>query len=238
MRIKNSAAIMQPYFLPYIGYWQLINSVDHFVVYDRIKYTKKGWINRNRFLQNNKDAVFTLPLRSTPDHSLIVERELASDFDPLKLVRQLQENYRHAPYFSEHFPHLKDILLEPERNLFRYILQTIQKICRFLDMQTKILISSDLGDFESFKGSDKVLAICKSLGAQNYVNPIGGTELYQYSDFSDQGIELSFLKTHFPPYPQFGADFVPWLSIVDVLMFLSKKDICAHLNDFELVQRQ
>ena len=59
----RTLGIMQPYFLPYIGYWQLLSAVDQFVVYDNIKYTKKGWINRNRFLRDGTDAVFTIPLK-------------------------------------------------------------------------------------------------------------------------------------------------------------------------------
>src|SRR5437868_13460953 len=94
-------AIMQPYFLPYIGYFQLIESVDLFVIYDNIKYTKKGWINRNRFLRNGADVVFTVPLRKDSDSLNVRERAVADDFDPRKLVNQVREAYRRAPHFTQ-----------------------------------------------------------------------------------------------------------------------------------------
>ena len=87
-------AIMQPYFFPYIGYFQLIAAVDQFIVYDNIKYTKKGWINRNRMLQNGKDVMFSLPLKSDSDFLDVCERELAADFNRDKLLNQLKGAYR------------------------------------------------------------------------------------------------------------------------------------------------
>src|SRR2546421_3494048 len=97
-------AIMQPYFFPYIGYFQLISSVDLFIIYDDIKYTKKGWINRNRFLRNGADCVFTVPVRKDSDFLDVKDRLLARDFDRIKLVNQLREAYRRAPHFDEAFP--------------------------------------------------------------------------------------------------------------------------------------
>ncbi len=97
-------AIMQPYFLPYIGYFQLIAAVDLFVVYDNIKYTKKGWINRNRMLRNGADAMFSLPLKAAPDTSTCGDREMAPDFDPQKLLNPITGAYRRAPHFYEVLP--------------------------------------------------------------------------------------------------------------------------------------
>ena len=94
-------AIMQPYFLPYIGYFQLIAAVDQFIVYDNIKYTKKGWINRNRLLQNGTDTVFSIPLSKDSDALDIRERQIAADFRRDKLLKQIAEAYRKAPYFGQ-----------------------------------------------------------------------------------------------------------------------------------------
>ena len=104
-------AIMQPYFLPYIGYFQLIGAVDLFVVYDQIKYTKKGWINRNRMLLNGADATFSLPLRKAADSLDIVDRQLAADFNRTKLLAQFYGAYRTAPYFDQTYP-LLDALVK------------------------------------------------------------------------------------------------------------------------------
>src|SRR5437016_10802468 len=97
-------AIMQPYFFPYIGYFQLIHSVDLFIIYDNIKYTKKGWINRNRFLRNGAEVVFTVPLRKDSDFLNVKDRTVAGDFGRGKLVNQLREAYRRAPHFDHAFP--------------------------------------------------------------------------------------------------------------------------------------
>lgn len=90
-------SIMQPYFLPYSGYFQLIAASDLFVVYDNIKYTKKGWINRNRFLRDGKAVPFSLPLKHAPDSLEIRERELTANFNPGKLLNQFRAAYRQAP---------------------------------------------------------------------------------------------------------------------------------------------
>src|SRR6476646_6270368 len=104
------AAIMQPYFLPYIGYFQLINACDVFIVYDNIKYTKKGWINRNRFLRNGADVLFSLPLRKDSDFLDVRERTIAPDFDPEKVLAALREAYRRAPHFGEAFAVVERVL--------------------------------------------------------------------------------------------------------------------------------
>lgn len=116
---------MQPYFLPYIGYWQLIGAADAFVVYDNIKYTKKGWINRNRFLLNGKEALFSLPLRKDSDFLDVNQRYLADSFDREDLINRLREAYRKAPEHTAFMPVLEDIIRCPSSNLFDYILSLI-----------------------------------------------------------------------------------------------------------------
>ena len=111
-------AIMQPYFLPYIGYFQLIAAVDTFIIYDNVKYTKKGWINRNRLLLNGRDAMFSLPLKKDSDYFDIDKRELANEFNPNKLLNQIIGAYRHAPQFKETLPLIEKIIQIPEKNLF------------------------------------------------------------------------------------------------------------------------
>lgn len=212
-------AIMQPYFMPYIGYWQLMGAVDAFVVYDRIKYTKKGWINRNRMLLNGGDAMFSLPLAAGSDQLMVSERELAPTFDRRKLLSQFDGAYRKAPRFEAVRPWLQDLVLDPANNLFDYLLQSIVKTRDHLGLTTKLIVSSDVAHDESLKAQDKVLAICKALGATTYVNAIGGQELYEREAFAAEGIELRFHKARPFEYAQFGQAFVPWLSILDVLMF-------------------
>lgn len=232
----QKTAIMQPYFLPYIGYWQLINAVDEFVVYDTIEYTKKGWINRNRYLLNGHDEMFSLSLKKDSDYLHVKDRELAPSFERDKLVRQLKEPYRKAPNFAAHFPLIEDIILCPENNLFAYIENSIQKLCAFLDIKTKLTRSSDIHNgHEKLKGQNKVIEICKALGTKTYINAIGGTALYTADDFKKNGMELHFLQTKNIQYPQFGNTFVPHLSILDVLMFNDREQVLSFLHAYDLV---
>ncbi len=232
----KSLAIMQPYFFPYIGYFQLIASVDQFIVYDNIKYTKKGWINRNRMLQNGKDVMFSLPLKSDSDYLNVCERELAADSNREKLLKQFHGAYRRAPYFSPVFPLIEQILRYENTNLFRFLHHSIVKTCEHLNIDTEITISSDIAIDHDLKNQDKVLALCEASGASTYVNAIGGTELYAKETFLEKGIELKFIRSKPFEYAQLDDAFVPWLSIIDVMMFnpLDTIQTCISTN-YELI---
>lgn len=228
--------IMQPYFLPYIGYFQLIAAVDRFIVYDNIKYTKKGWINRNRMLQNGADVMFSLPLKSDSDYLDIAQRELAPDFTGDKLLAQIANNYRRAPEFAATYALMERIVRHPARNLFDYLQHALAECCAHLGIRTEIVVSSTLPADHTLKAQQRVLAICKSVGATTYINAIGGLELYSRDDFREQGIDLQFLRAQALHYQQGSAPFVPWLSILDVMMFNPRELVSAHIaSGYELV---
>lgn len=223
------AAIMQPYLFPYIGYFQLIGAVDLFVVYDNIKYTKKGWINRNRFLQNGADALFSVPLRNDSDFLDVRERAVAPDFNRDKLLNQLREAYRRAPQFATAFPLVERVLRNEEENLFRFIHRSIVEVCGYLGIGTTVAISSEVAIDHTLRGKEKVIALCRGVGAETYINPIGGIGLYSKGEFAAEGVELRFLKSRPFEYPQLGVPFVPWLSIIDVMMFNSRERIMERI---------
>ena len=229
-------AIMQPYFLPYIGYFQLIASVDQFIVYDNIKYTKKGWVNRNRMLVNGREATFSLPLKSASDVLNICSRELASDFSRNKMLNQFRGAYLKAPYFDETYLLLERIIQNQDENLFLYLYGSLKKISQHLGLNAKISISSEYSIDHNLRGQDKVLALCEVTGAKTYVNAVGGVDLYEKDLFLKRGIELKFIRSKIFEYPQFGNVFVPWLSIIDVMMFnhieTIKKDILHNCEFF------
>jgi hypothetical protein len=230
-------AIMQPYFLPYIGYFQLFKEVDEFVLYDKIKYTKKGWINRNRILTNNGIEYITLPLKKDSDFLMIYERELSKtwDKDRIKMVNRLTNNYRKSPFFKEHFDIINECINQKEINLFDFIYGSIKIINNYLELKTPIIIYSDLGIDEKLKNKEKVIEVCKSLKSNEYINPIGGLNLYSKEEFLNNGIELKFLKVNELTYYQGQDTFSGSLSIADVLMFNSKEDIKTFLNRYSLV---
>ncbi|MBK7001258.1 MAG: WbqC family protein [Rhodoferax sp.] len=223
-------AIMQPYFLPYIGYYQLIAAVDLFILYDNIKYTKKGWFNRNRMLQNGKEVMFSLPLKSGSDYLNVCERELSTAFNRDKLLNQFRGAYHRAPYFSQTFALVEEIIRHENTNLFKFLRHAIVKTCAHLGINTEIRNSSDVAIDHSLKNQDKVLALCKAVNAKTYVNSIGGLNLYSAQVFRSCGLNLMFIRPRSFEYAQLGNGFVPWLSIVDVLMFNPQDRVqtCIH----------
>ena len=235
--MEKRVSIMQPYFLPYIGYFQLIKSVDEFILYDNIQYTKKGWINRNRILVNGSDRLITLPVKKDSDYLNVVDREISDTWntDKKSLLNLIKSSYSKAPYFRETYELLEECLAVEHTNLFEFIHQTLLKINRYVEIETPITISSSISIDHSLKSEEKVLSLCKAVGATMYINAIGGQHLYSKDRFAAHKIQLQFIKSDTIQYSQFSNNFVPWLSIVDVLMFNSKQDIIRYLNSYTLI---
>ena len=225
-------AIMQPYFLPYIGYFQLISSVDQFIVYDNIKYTKKGWISRNRYLLNGCDAVFSLQLKKASDTLFVSQRELSDAFNRSKLLNQFKGAYYGAPYFSEIYPLLELIINFQDDNLLRFIFFSICQLCKYLHITTELRLSSEININHQLKGQEKVLALCKAVKACTYINSSSGKHLYDRDIFQSEGISLKFIKSTNFEYKQFSDHFVPWLSIIDLLMFNSADTALIYLQNY------
>lgn len=225
-------AIMQPYLFPYIGYFQLIKNVDEFIVYDNIQFTKKGWINRNRLLVNGKESYLTLPLKKDSDYLDIKDRYITEDWtlERKKIINKIKETYIKAPFFQPVFPLIEGIINFENKNLFQFIFNSLKQINNYLDIKTPLIISSSIEIDHSLKAEDKVIALCKARLASNYINPIGGIELYSKDIFRAAGLELQFLKTNNLIYPQFKNEFIPFLSIIDVMMFNNKEKVKEYLN--------
>lgn len=221
--------IMQPYFLPYIGYFQLIASVDKFVIYDNIKYTKKGWINRNRILVNGGERYVSIPLKHASDSLDIRDRQLSSSFSRMDLLNQVRGAYSKAPYFKETFGKLEEIMSFEGENLFDFIHNSLEVMCDYLGIKVKILVSSIIETKANLMGLDRVLSLCKDCGADIYINPIGGRSLYDPFVFQSNGIELKFLQPRLWEYSQFNNQFISSLSIIDVLMFNSRESVIENL---------
>lgn len=229
--------IMQPYFLPYIGYWQLISYVDKFVIYDDVNFIKGGWINRNRYLYQGEAKFFNIIMQGASSFKKINEIGLSDDTKSRqKLLSTISMAYKKAPMYSEVYPLVEKIILYPETNLARFIENSIRQICSYLNIETEIIISSTVEKNPEFAKDDRVIDICKRLGASTYINAIGGQELYSFDKFRENGLELGFLKTSNIEYKQFDNDFVPGLSILDVMMFNSVTEIEKMLNSFSIIR--
>lgn len=231
--------IMQPYFVPYIGYWQLMNLVDQYVIYDDVNYIKGGWINRNRILVNGVPKYFNVPMRGSSPNILINEVKVDHNKAIIrKNLRSIEGAYKKAPYYEIVYPMLEDILWCGEENLAKYIEYSFRVIAKYLEIKTELLVSSDLDKDNMLKGQDKVLAICQQLNATEYYNAIGGQELYSFEAFREHGIQLHFVKTQDILYDQFGDEFQPNLSIIDVMMFNPKNKLKEYLEAYTLINEQ
>lgn len=229
-------AIMQPYIFPYIGYFQLIKAVDKFVIYDDVNFINRGWINRNRILVNGKDSLFTIPLKEASQNKLINEIEVNwDDAWKSKWLKTLEQSYKKAPYFQQVRPIIEQTL-EQEKTIFsEIIVENLKLINAYLGITTEIISSSSIYQNTELKAQTRIVDICLQEKANHYINPIGGLELYQKEVFEEQGMQLNFIKSKPVQYPQLKNDFVPWLSIIDVLMFNSVEQIQTFLDSYELV---
>jgi len=229
-------AIMQPYIFPYIGYFQLINAVDKFVIYDDVNFINKGWINRNQILVSGQPHLFTIPLKDASQNKLIYEVELALN-DPWKkkFLKTLQQSYQKSPNYQKVFLLIEEIVNFESVTIADLTLHALKKVCAYMNITTEIVDSSRVYNNSEFKAQERILDICKKENASHYINPIGGMELYEKNKFEKEHIRLDFIKSVASPYPQFKNAFVPWLSVIDILMFNDDENIAKLLKEFELI---
>lgn len=231
--------IMQPYFFPYLGYWQTINAVDKYVIYDDVNFIKNGWINRNNILLNGQKHMITIPLDGASPFLPINQIHMTPRLNEReKLLKVLQAAYKKAPYFETVYPIVSDVIMEPSGLIINALVKQFKSVCKYLDINTELIISSQINKNNELRAQDKVIHICKILGGTEYINAIGGQELYSNSDFEQNGLKLCFMKTNFMPYKQFKNEFVTGLSMIDILMFNSPSEIKAMLNDYELINNR
>lgn len=229
-------AIMQPYFFPYIGYFQLISAVDTFVIYDDVQYIKGGWINNNRILFQDCSLRIIIPVKKDSFKKDIAERFYVEDVLRFKkrILRQIEHSYTKAPFFDEVFQIISELILLEERNVSKYNTSLLTGICRFLNISTKLLISSEINKPDDLLGEGKVISINRILDSDVYINSAGGRDLYSRNNFLSAGIELKFLIPDDIYYKQFCNHFIPDLSIIDVLMFNSNETVNDLLKKYHL----
>lgn len=228
--------IMQPYFLPYIGYWQLLNAVDRYVIYDDVNFIKGGWINRNRILQNGVPAYINVPMIGASSFKRINEIQVNQDPRVMgKLLKTVEQNYRKAPSFESAMPLMEAICRFEGDNLAEFLANSIREVCDYLGITTTLVMSSQIEKDTSLRAQDKVIDICRRQGATEYFNAIGGQALYDQATFSRFGIHLLFLKTENVTYSQGKEVFFPNLSMLDVLMFNPRSTVIEMLHQFKLI---
>jgi hypothetical protein len=225
-------AIMQPYFFPYLGYFQLIESVDNFIFYDDVNFIKKGWVNRNNILVNNEKKLLTVPLQKASQNKIINEVLLNINLKWIeKFLRTLKFTYKKAPYFTDTFEIIKKVFTYPNDNICDLNIEGIKEISKYLGINTKFEKSSTKYVNSKFLKKDKrIIEILNQCNSKVYINAVGGRSLYNKNHFAENGINLLFLKPLDFRYKQFSNRFVSNLSIIDVLMFNSKEEILNFLK--------
>jgi len=228
---------MQPYIFPYIGYFQLVHSVDKFVFYDDVSYIRQGWVNRNRILISGSPAFFTVPLEDASSFRNISETRIHQRLFVHwsgKFMKTLSQNYRR-------FPGCEQVLAVVEKTLgagCEFIGElsraSILDVLEALGVTKNVVSTSAIYQNESLSGVERVLDICKREGADTYINASGGRTLYDRQTFAACGITLKFLQANIRHYPQGGADFCPALSILDVLMTLGFEGTKELMNNYIL----
>ena len=229
---------MQPYFFPYIGYFQLVNVVDKFIFYDDVNYIKKGWVNRNRILVNGEGKLFTVPVVKSSQNKLIdeIECELSEKWKN-GFKKTLHHSYKKAPYYNQVLPLIEKILSnsKPDLIISNLAAKTVKIITKYLELETVFEFSSiSYPETQGLEKASRLKSIVKLNHSDNYINLIGGMELYNKNDFAQNGIILNFLQSGNIIYQQFSNKFIANLSIIDVLMFNSKEEIGVLLNKFRL----
>ena len=228
--------VMQPYLFPYLGYWQLVNTVDKYIILDDVTFIKQGYINRNNILVQGKAQAFNIQVKDISSNKLIKDHFLNPDPRwKKKLLKTIEQSYRKAPQFETVFPLISDCIRYEEQNLAKYLAYSIRSIGNFLGINTEIVMNSDADSGSESTGSERIVDLCMEHGATEYINSIGGQSLYSKEHFASKGIDLRFLEMNKVEYAQYNHEFVPYLSIIDVLMHCSLEEVSKLLNEYELV---
>jgi hypothetical protein len=213
-------AIMQPYFFPYIGYFQLVAAVDKFVFYDDVNYIKNGWINRNRLLISGGVQYFTIPLAGASPNQRIYEVKI-QNVGPWreKMKRSIEQSYAKAPFVKEIMRLLEDVLNIQSDFLSDYAKASVKTVTEYVGIKTSFVDSSRIYPNQELTGVDRVLDIVTQEQASFYYNLPGGASLYDHKAFKARNVELCFIEPYLFSYAQRSKEFIPGLSMLDVLMF-------------------
>jgi len=226
--------VMQPYFFPYIGYFQLVTAVKVFVCLDDVAWVQRGFVNRNRVLVKGKAKWLTVPMVGKSQNKKIGEVKVVRDDKwKRKMLKTVEQAYARAPFGSVA---LLNIVVESEQTtIAKLAWKSVEVVAEYLELETK-LVASSVGLAErGLKGQERILSICKRLETAEYVNAIGGQKLYSKKEFAKRGIKLWFVKSGKIEYTQGQDEFVAKMSILDVLAWNSKGKVKKMVDNYKLI---
>ncbi|TMO99299.1 hypothetical protein CWC14_04980 [Pseudoalteromonas sp. S3260] len=226
------SAVMQPYLFPYLGYYQLVNSVDKFVFYDDVNFIKRGYINRNNILVNGQAQRFTLPVPGATQNKHINEFNFSPEV--AKILTTIKQAYAKAPFFKEVYPLIEKVFTQTDRRVSILCRASIKEVFDYLGIQKELFISSELNYERELPAAERLISISNLLNCKQYINSPGGVELYDKDFFMRKGVDLAFIKMNSVSYKQAKNEFVPYLSMIDVLMWNDIEEVKLMLNQYEL----
>lgn len=231
--------IMQPYFMPYIGYFSLIKHVDLYILFDSVQFIRHGWVERNRILkQTGGWQYISVPLEKHSRDTIIKDIRINNDIKwKEKIIAQLT-HYKKAPYYCEVINLLKQLFKEDYEDIVSLNLSSLKLICSYIGINTPISIFSKMDiEVNSVQEADEwALEICKKIpGTKEYWNAIGGINFFDRNKYTSANIDLKFQKVNLEIYKQKGDTFEPGLSIIDVMMFNSNEEINKMLDKYEIL---
>jgi hypothetical protein len=235
--------IMQPYFFPYIGYFQLMAAVDRWISFDDIQFIDKGWVNRNRILHpdvNKEWQYITLPLEKRGRFDKICEISIKSDAKwREQMLGKLSSYKRKAPNYKSTIDFVTSCFDTDETNLSRFLTRTLRMTAEYLGIETPIEVQSQMNlTLNEVEHSGQwALRISEKLGATEYINPHSGADIFKEREFDASCIKLTFLKPHLELYAQRQDYFIEGLSIIDVMMWNDREKISEMLTrGFEMIR--
>lgn len=229
-------AIMQPYFFPYLGYFQLVSAVDKFIFFDDVNFINRGWINRNNILVNGKSHLFSISLKQASQNKLIKDVEIADETGwKESFLKKIELAYKKAPMYNDVFPLIRNVVEQHVVRINVLAQLSIQSVCAYLKIDSVFSSSSEKYNNRELKGQSRIIDICLKENATKYFNAAGGVDLYSKEIFESHNIELSFVKPTVLEYKQYSYDFVPGLSIIDVIMFNSVDKVQAMLDKYTII---
>jgi len=229
---------MQPYFFPYIGYFQLMAKVDKFVLYDDVNFIKRGWINRNRIKINGAAHFVTIPLQQSSQNKLICDIDLDPGMEwRKKMLKTIAQAYARSGNFNSAFELIEKVILYPQNNLADFLCHSLLSLRDYLGLEVEIVESSRKYGNAERSGSSRIVDICEQEGATTYINPIGGMALYESDDFSSRSMDLFFLDPVVLDYTKNKSGFLPGLSMIDVIMNNDRNSVMEMLASGILLQK-
>ena len=234
--MAKKIAIMQPYIFPYLGYFQLINIVDKFIFLDDVNFIKKGYIHRNEIPIGDSKYRFSIPLKKRSQNKLINETFIHDEKYnswKLKFLKTIDTQYSSAPNFRSIKDLIEDVLCSEEVQISKLSARSIQKTCKYLDIDSVFKFSSEVNQNNKLSGQSKIIDICLTEKAEKYYNLAGGKDLYNHENFNRNQLSLNFIKLQDVKYLRDRSKHHPYISILDLLMYQTKSEIQPLLNAYE-----